>query len=186
MDIIGMEVLKLAEEEKQDSGQREREEPMTFMTLVILTGLIGGVFWSGLGYLAHTINLTEIHPRVILEPWTIGDWKSGWLGTVISLLLIGVISILAALIYYGTLRKFYSMWAGVAYGVILFLLVFFVLNPIFPSISPINELGRDTIITTVCLYILYGVFVGYSISYEEAERKYAEKREKEEQDAPSG
>ncbi|WNS74193.1 YqhR family membrane protein [Bacillus sp. DTU_2020_1000418_1_SI_GHA_SEK_038] len=163
----------------KQTDQNHDDKPMSFLTLVILTGLIGGILWSGIGYFTHFINLTEIHPKVILDPWTIGDWKDSWLGTVISLLIIGAISIVAALIYYALLRKFLNIWVGIFYGIFLFLLVFFVLNPIFPGINPYNELERNTIITSICLYVLYGVFVGYTISYEEGEVKYKEKREKE-------
>lgn len=158
-------------EEKQELEQNRREEPMSFIAMVVIIGLVGGVLWSGLGYLAYVFNFTEIHPNVILEPWTIGAWKEGWLGTIISIFMIGGISILAALIYYAALRKFSSIFVGAGYGIALFLLVFFVLNPIFPGISPFWELKRNTIITSVCLYILYGVFVGYSISYEAQEIK---------------
>ncbi|MBY0122426.1 YqhR family membrane protein [Bacillus sp. S/N-304-OC-R1] len=165
--------------EEKNAEQHQNNQPMSFMTMVILTGLIGGIFWSGLAYLAYVVNLTEIHPKVIMEPWTVGDWKDSWLGTVISILFIGVISIVSALIYYALLRRFPSIWVGIFYGIVLFLLVFFVLNPIFPGISPVHELDRNTIITSICFYVLYGVFVGYSISYEESEINYKKKREKE-------
>ncbi|MBU8879347.1 hypothetical protein BGM26_10165 [Bacillus sp. FJAT-29790] len=163
-------------EQKQD-GQNLREIPMSFLTLVILTGLIGGIFWSGIAYLAYILNLTEIHPNVILDPWMIGAWKKGWLGTVLSILMIGVVSIGVSLIYYATLRRFPSIFVGMGYGIALFMLVFFVLNPIFPGIGPVKDLARNTIITSLCFYILYGIFIGYSISFEESEIKYKEKRE---------
>ncbi|EWG10682.1 YqhR family membrane protein [Cytobacillus firmus] len=156
-------------EEKERLEQDQREKPMSFMTMVVITGLVGGILWSGLAYLAYVFNFTEIRPNVILEPWTIGAWKEGWLGTLISIFLIGGISIIAALIYYAALRKFQSIFVGAGYGVALFLLVFFILNPIFPGISPFWDLERNTIITSICFYILFGVFVGYSISYEAQE-----------------
>lgn len=164
-------------EEKQ-LEQNQREKPMSFITMVIVTGLIGGIFWSGLGYLAYVFNLTEIRPNVILEPWLIGTWKEGGLGTVISIVMIGIISIVVSFIYYAALRRFPSIWVGGVFGIVLFLLVFFVLNPIFPGINPFRELERNTIITSLCFYILYGVFVGYSISYEESEIKYKERMER--------
>ncbi|EIJ78831.1 hypothetical protein PB1_14774 [Bacillus methanolicus PB1] len=151
------------------SEHDQREKPMSFIAMVVWTGLIGGILMSSIAYLAYVFNFTEIHPNVILDPWVNGNWKKGWLGTVISIILIGIVSIGAALIYYAALRKFKSIWAGAVYGIILFLLVFFVLNPIFPGISSFGELKRDTVITSVCFYILFGVFVGYSISYEENE-----------------
>nr|WP_295975550.1 YqhR family membrane protein [uncultured Bacillus sp.] len=159
----------------EDQNQKEelKEKPMSFMTLVILTGIVAGMFFSGMAYFAYILNFTKIPPRVILEPWALGDWKGSWLGTVISILLYGGISIIAALIYYAFLRKINSMWAGIGYGLALFLLVFFVLHPLFPGIEPFNQLELNTIVTSVCFYALYGLFVGYTISYEE----YAEQQE---------
>ncbi len=164
-------------DEKQQE-QNRHPKTMSFMTLVILTGFIGGIFWSGLGYLAYLINLTDIHPNIILDPWTSGNWKEGWIGTLISIILIGLVSILAALIYYALLRRFPSILVGAVYGVIIFLLVFGLLNPLFQGISPLKELSQNTIITSICLYILYGVFVGYTISYEESEIKYKKEQDK--------
>lgn len=156
--------------DNQNKSEHDQlEKPMSFIAMVVWTGLIGGILMSSIAYLAYVFNFTEIHPNVILEPWVNGNWKEEWLGTVISIILIGIVSIGAALIYYAALRKFKSIWIGAAYGIILFLLVFFVLNPIFPGISPFGDLKRDTVITSVCFYILFGVFVGYSISYEENE-----------------
>lgn len=168
----------MSEENKLEQDQREK--PMSLLGLAVITGLFGGIFWSSIAYLAYIFNFTEIRPNVILEPWTIGDWKEGWLGTVISIVLIGLLSIGAALIYYFTLRKFTPLYVGIGYGLALFLLVFLVLNPIFPGIAPFGELSRNTIVTSICFYILFGAFVGYSISYEESEiRKMKEAKQKE-------
>lgn len=169
----------LADKDNKKLEQNQKEKPMSILMMTVLTGLIGGILWSGVGYIAHVFNFTEIPANTILEPWTIGDWKDGWLGIVISILMMGAISIVAALIYYVLLRRFYSIWIGMGYGIALFLLVFLVLNPIFPGIPPFGELERNTIITSGCLYILYGVFVGYSISYENSELKKMEQKAEE-------
>lgn len=167
-------------EDNNKLEQNQREKPMSLLGMTVITGLFGGIFWSGVAYLAYLFEFTEIRPNVILEPWTLGDWKEGWLGTVISIFIIGMLSIGAALIYYFTLRKFTRLYVGIAFGLALFLLVFLVLNPIFPGIAPFTELKRNTIITSICFYILFGVFVGYSISYEEDEiKKMRESKQKE-------
>lgn len=146
--------------------QNKPHKSMSIIMITAVTGFFGGVFWSALGWLAYVFNFTEIRPNMILEHWTVGEWKTGWLGSIISLILIGLIGILAAFIYYFTLRKFNNIWVSLAYGIILFLLVFYLLNPLFPMLNPLKELSRNTIITMICLYSLFGVFVGYSISYE--------------------
>lgn len=173
-------------EENEKLEQNQQEKPMSLLAMALLTGFVGGILWSGLGYIAYLFNFTEVSPNVLLEPWALGDWKERWLGTVISIILIGVLGMVAALIYYGALRKFKNIFISILYGIVLFLLVFFILNPIFPGIEPFNELKRDTIITSSCLYILFGTFVGYSISFEEEERHVRRKRESEsESDVPS-
>lgn len=87
------------------------------------------------------------------------------LGTVISIILIGVISIGAAFLYFLLLKRlkqcgrvFYTAWC--------FGCSCFCFNPIFPDVRTVTELTSDTIITTICIYLLYGLFVGYSISFE--------------------
>jgi hypothetical protein len=150
-------------------------KPMSSSALVFWTGLFGGMFWGTIGYFSYLIGLTEIRPNVILEPWALGYWKNEGLGTLISIIFIGIISVPVAYIYYGVLKKLNGFWAGLSYGLVLLLLVFFVLNPIFPSIKPISEMTRDTIITSVCLYLIYGLFIGYSISYDYENLKGNEK-----------
>jgi uncharacterized membrane protein YagU involved in acid resistance len=152
----------MANEQKETNYPR----PMSFSVMVFWIGLFGGVFWGFIGYLAYIFNFTEIRPNVILEPWALGYWKNEWLGTMISIILIGIFSIVAAFIYYAFLKRFKGMWFGFGYGIVLFLLVFFVLNPLFPGMKSFFDLSRDTIITSICLYIVYGIFIGYSINYE--------------------
>ncbi|OIK11750.1 hypothetical protein BIV60_17680 [Bacillus sp. MUM 116] len=149
-----------------DHKAKTYPKPMPIRALVFWTGLFGGLFWSAIGWLGYYFNFTEIRPNVILEPWALGNWKYGWVGTLISIIIFGVISVVAAFIYYAALRKFTGFWVGFGYGIVLFLLVFVVLNPLFPSIDPIVDLSRDTLITSICLYIVYGIFIGYSINYE--------------------
>ncbi|MFZ7946861.1 MULTISPECIES: YqhR family membrane protein [Bacillaceae] len=149
-----------------EQNKEKYPRPMSFTVMVFWTGLFGGLFWGTIGYIASYFNFTEVGPQIILKPWALGSWKHGWMGTVVSIILLGVLSIVAAYIYYALLRKFKGFWFGLGYGVILFLLVFFILNPLIPGIKPIAELSRDTIITSVCLYIVYGIFIGYSINYE--------------------
>ncbi|MFP7695520.1 YqhR family membrane protein, partial [Bacillus subtilis] len=116
--------------------------------------------------IAYLFHFSEISPNMILQPFVLGEWKKHGLGTVISIILIGVISIGAAFLYFLLLKRLKTMWPGILYGLVLWLLVFFVFNPIFPDVRTVTELTSDTIITTICIYLLYGLFVGYSISFE--------------------
>ncbi|ADI26119.1 YqhR family membrane protein [Geobacillus sp. C56-T3] len=156
-------------EQKGELEQEKTERPMTLIQKTIIIGFVGGVFWSLIGYLAYFFHFSEISPNMILIPWVAGDWKYGKAGNYAAIVLIGIISIAAALLYYAFLRKIAGMWAGMVYGVVLWMMVFYLFNPLFPNVQPVADLEANTIITTLCLYILYGVFVGYSISFEAQE-----------------
>lgn len=146
--------------------EKRYPKPMSTVVMVFWTGLFGGVFWTVIGYLAYLFSLTEIRPNIILEPWALGEWKKEWLGTMISIILIGIFSVGAAFVYYAALKKLKGIWPGFGYGIVIFFIVFYILNPLFPGMDPFFQLKRDTIITSACLYIVYGIFIGYSISYE--------------------
>ncbi|WP_053367106.1 YqhR family membrane protein [Bacillus sp. FJAT-27245] len=137
-----------------------------FAKLVVLTGLWGGLFWSFIGQIGYYFHFTKITPREILGPWALGSWKNGWLGTLIAILLIAIVSIGAAFVYSALFKKMDGLISGILYGAVLFLLVFFLLNPMFPGILPFGALDKNTLATSICLFILYGVFIGYSISWD--------------------
>ncbi|MGD6966996.1 hypothetical protein FZC78_06325 [Rossellomorea vietnamensis] len=157
--------------------QNKQEKPLSFIGMVVTTGFAGGILWSLISYICYMFSFTEIEPNIILEPWAAGDWKDSWLGIVISILAYGLISIGAALVYYAALRKLTSMWVGAGYGIALMLVVFLVLNPLFPSMKGLTDTDYNTLITAACIYILYGVFIGYSISYEENELRHQHEKE---------
>lgn|SRR5690606_9624192 len=155
---------------------------MNLMQLTIITGLVAGILGSLIGFFAHTFKFTDINPDLILAPFQ-GEWKEGWLGIVIATLLYGIISIVVALLYYFTLRKQKSIIWGAVFGAVIFLLLYFVLYPIIPGLDQIWKYPLLTIVTEVCFFILYGIFIGYSISYEYQEQQYWEKIKLEQQES---
>ena len=146
--------------------QNKKEQPLSFTSKVVTIGITGGLFWGFIGYLTYLFKFTKIPPSLILSPWALGEWKNQQLGQWIGILAIGLLSILVAFLYKVTLVKINNMLAGLIYGVVLWLIVFYLLNPMFSDLPAITKLDKNTMITTICLYLLYGVFIGYSISFE--------------------
>jgi hypothetical protein len=183
MDILPRGGVLMSAREQEPSSdkkleQNKQEKPLSFIGMVIATGFAGGILWSSIAYICYMFSFTKLEPNIILEPWAVGNWKETWLGIVISILAYGIISIGVALVFYAALRKLQSMWVGAAYGIALMLFVFLVLNPLFPSMKGITETDYTTLITEACIYILYGVFIGYSISYEENELRHQHEKER--------
>ncbi|MFC5713330.1 YqhR family membrane protein [Thalassorhabdus alkalitolerans] len=150
----------------QKTRNNDTDESLSYMSKVALIGICGGIIWSIIGYIAFFLNFSRVGPALVLMPWALGDWKNGYLGQWIGILVIGLLSILSAYLYKVIFQKWDSLIPGMIYGFVLWLLVFYILNPLFPGLKPLPLLDFNTIATNICLYILYGVFIGYSISYE--------------------
>jgi uncharacterized membrane protein YagU involved in acid resistance len=162
----------------QKLDQNKREEPLTLFSRSAVTGFVGGVFWGLIATILAYFNFTEVAPKsYVLRSWTTATWTDGWLGTVITIMILGGLSVLVAFIYYLFMRKINSMWMGAVYGVILWGILFLILDPIFTNIKPIQEFNQETIVTTICLYVLYGTFIGYSLSYDYHDKVMKEKNE---------
>ncbi|WP_404452988.1 YqhR family membrane protein [Virgibacillus necropolis] len=154
-------------EKNEKLEQNKQEKSYSLLSRSLLTGFIGGLIWSTFGIILYYFNFSSVGPTsFLLRSWLNAEWTSEWLGDVISIGLIGVISIVVALIYYGLLKKMNSMWIGASFGIVLWGIVFYLLQPIFPNIPPLNDYDKNTIISTLCLFIIYGTFIGYSISYD--------------------
>ncbi|MDN4525283.1 YqhR family membrane protein [Fictibacillus fluitans] len=156
---------------EMNRDKNKQEEPGSFMGRVVSVGFFGGLFWGIIGYFAYYLNLSKIGPALVLAPWALGKWKGQWLGQLIGVVVISLLSILVAIVYRYLFARIKSKVAGIFFGILLWFLVFYLLHPIFPGLEAMNKIGRNTLATTLCLYILYGVFVGYSISFEYQERQ---------------
>lgn len=160
-------MLEVDTVEDKKLEQNKQEDSSTILGRSLLTGFIGGILASLLGLFMYYFNFTEVAAKsYVLRPWTTAHWTDTWLGEFVTIVIIAILSIVVALVYYGLLRKIYSLWVGVAYGIILWLIVFFILQPMFTNVPSVQEMEVKSIISTICLYILYGTFIGYSISFD--------------------
>lgn len=155
----------------KDGGalMKRNMKPARFLVFArtLLTGLIGGAIWGTLGVVMYYFNFTEVNPKkFMLRPWKSVEWLSGWLGDIVTIIILAILSMIVALIYYILFKKVYSIWMGAVYGVIIWAIIFFLVQPLFPGTKQLTQLNKETIISTICLFILYGTFIGYAISYD--------------------
>ncbi|WP_413379783.1 YqhR family membrane protein [Alkalihalobacillus sp. 1P02AB] len=156
---------------KKQLEQNEQEKQMSFNTKVVVIGLFGGLIWASIWYFSFFFNFIRVGPALILMPWALADWKDTYIGQLVGIVVIMILSIGIAFFYKVTLQRMKSLWAGVGFGVLLWVLLFYILNPLFPGLKTVQNLDSNTIVTSLCLFALYGLFIGYSISYEFAEQK---------------
>ncbi len=166
-----------------EENETKVKQPMSFGATVTVIGLFGGIFWGAIFQLFAYFNFTEIGPTFIIRSWVKADFAKGWIGVILTLVCLSLISLLFAFLYAAIFRKMNSYWLGVVYGVAIWALIFLVLRPLFPGMKTVMELSVNTIITTVCLFLLYGLFIGYSISFEYHERELEKKAKAEKNEA---
>lgn len=146
--------------------QDNRKRPVSFTVKCVVIGFWGGLIMSAIGYFAYLLNFTTFGPALVLAPLALGSWKTETTGQIVGIFVVALLSILTALVYKFALARWYTMWVGVVYGAVIWFIVFYVLNSIFPSLEPFDEFNTNTLVTTMCLYILYGLFIGYSICFD--------------------
>lgn len=149
--------------EKSKSNQNINQKKLR---MGVSIGLASGIIWGTISLAAYYLQFTDIGPSIYAKPLLNSDYVLKWQGHLIGLLFYIIFSILISLAYAFLLSRFNSPWIGIFYGVALWGLVFILLNPLLDLTKKITELGANTNSVMLCLYILAGLFIGYSLSIE--------------------
>lgn len=113
---------------------------------MIITGFIGGIIWTTLFVFLYVFHFSEVAPiTYIVEPWLKTEWASKWQGHLLSIGLAGMISLIPSIIYYYLLKRLSSMWIGVLFGMVLWVLFFVGITPVFVS-NTVSTFTLETII----------------------------------------
>lgn len=138
----------------------------TLINNILTIGFVGGVLASFFGMTAHYLNFIDFSPKFILTSWSNQSWIKAWQGFLITMILFGILSIVVAFLYYWLLKKINNMVAYMLFGVVWWLILLIAINPMFKDLPTLAKMSSDSIITSMCIFVLYGVFIGYSISYD--------------------
>lgn len=149
---------------KKNEGNQSLNQKKLRMGVSV--GLASGIIWGTIALAAYYLQFTDIGPSIYAKPLLNPDYVLKWHGHLIGLLFYIFFSIIVSLIYAFSLSRFNSPWIGIFYGAALWGLVFILLNPLLDLTKNFTELGVNTITVMLCLYILAGLFIGYSLSIE--------------------
>lgn len=145
---------------------KEKESKIIFLN-TLTTGFFGGIFLSCFHIAINFFNISKVNHEMILNHFYFtGNWIMKWYGYLFYILFIALLSILFAIIYYLLFRKIRGWIVGFIYGIILWLIFGLTIPLVFYDISISELITSRTNVASICLFILYGVFIGYSISYD--------------------
>lgn len=102
----------------------------------------------------------------------LATWPGMWLGWASF---IGF-SILAVWIYLPLVNRLNGPRPGISYGLLWWALLYLVIGPLTEMVPVITRLDLNSVITDLSIFVLWGLFIGYSCGFEYTD----------EQDQPSG
>ncbi|MFF2456567.1 YqhR family membrane protein [Peribacillus simplex] len=152
-----------------ENGQIQQGYQSMLIYNVLAVGFVGGALASFIGICAHYFNFMDFSPKFILTSWSNMTWINQWLGTVMTIILFGILSVGIAFLYYSLFKRMKSTFTGIILGVVCWALLVFVLKPMFVDLPTFSKMSVNTVITSVCIFIIYGLFIGFSISYDHQE-----------------
>src|SRR5690606_7836568 len=133
-----------------------------------------GVIWGLFAYIGYYIKFSTIKPNFLITPFVKKSFLSTWEGHLLGLFAFILYSIVAALIYAWLLYKRKGAWPGIAFGLVWWLLMYAFVGPYFDMLPPLRSLSTETWLSESCRHILWGVFIGYSITLEFTDERVRE------------
>src|SRR5690625_3800991 len=140
---------------------------LTIFLRTILIDLFGELFWNLLFFVMYYFNMIELELIKLLKifPQT-GTWSLKWYAYFILIIVTSILSMIIAFIYLFLFKQRKSWIMGAVYGVLIWILMYGIVPMLIKNYNPLIHLNTNSHIAMFCLFLLYGVFVGYSISYE--------------------
>jgi len=75
-------------------------------------------------------------------------------------------SIAAAYLYYGLVRPFRGPLPGLLFGLGWGAAFYAALGPLVGAVPPLGGIGWNSLLTDLCVFSVWGLFIGYSIAFE--------------------
>jgi hypothetical protein len=159
-----------------DSGKERRNEnaktsPAAYIVQIgFFAGLIG---WS-VRWTAAAMNFTRVPAAFLADPWVRRSALTSPQGQFAGFALFILMSIAAAFLYFALLKPFRGPVPGLVFGFVWWAALYWGIGPMIGAVPALNQIGANSWITDLCIFLVWGLFIGYSIAYEyhdESERE---------------
>ncbi len=133
----------------------------------LITGFFGGVFFSSLHIVSHYFHLTKVDHIQILQFFHLDFfWVKRWYGYLFFIIFSGFLSIVFALLYYFIAKQLHGWIYGAIYGLLLWLVFVLLIPAMMKTVTFPDFLKTYMNVYYLCSFLIYGIFIGYSISYD--------------------
>lgn len=129
-------------------------------------GFFAGLIWGAIHWVFYSFHFTKVIPGFLGAPFFKLSFLKSGSGHLAGWLLFIVLSTIASIIYALLFRKMRGPWPGIIYGIVWWCLIFAAAGPALHMVKPLRQLGWNTIVSEFCLFLLWGLFIGYTITVE--------------------
>ncbi|MHA0855579.1 YqhR family membrane protein [Paenibacillus sp. CMAA1364] len=154
--------------------QQRQGEYTNKMAFALELGFFAGLIWGSIHWIFYVFKFTKVIPGYLAEPFFKHSFLKSGAGHLVGLLVFIAFSIGVSLIYVFLFRKLKGPWPGIAYGIFWWTIIYVVIGPSFEMVKPLTKLSMTTIISEFCLYLLWGLFIGYTIAMEFTDERMRE------------
>ncbi|WP_438448790.1 YqhR family membrane protein [Gorillibacterium sp. sgz5001074] len=148
-----------------DRSNKPKKETNPF-TYALNIGLFAGLIWGGVKLIEFALSFTEIVPGFLIEPFFQHAYLVTYTGLALGYASFIALSMIAALIYVLLLRKLKGPLPGLVYGAAWWALIYLLVGPMTQMTPSIMQMDRNSFYSDLSLFLLWGLFIGYSIAYE--------------------
>lgn len=128
-------------------------------------GFFAGLIWGGLRLLAYYCHFTYEPAAFLIKMWLAEDQLQTAFGHIVGTISFVIFSMAASFIYIWFFRTLEGPWPGLWYGLGWWGLLFG-LGPILGFTKLSTNVSFTIAATDFCFFIIWGMFIGYSIAFE--------------------
>jgi len=150
-----------------------RTNPFLF---AIQLGFFAGLLWGAVRWICYMFHFTKVLPGFIADMFYTSEYLRTMPGQFIGWAYFILFSIIASLLYTFLFKKAKGPWPGVIYGLFWWGVIFLLIGPPLGMTLRIELLGWDTFWTELCLFLLWGIFIGYTVAIEFNDERVREPR----------
>ncbi len=122
----------------------------------------------------YYLQFTEVPPGFLAAPFLSGSFLKSGRGIILGWFVFVVFSIAASGLYAALFYKLKGPWIGIVYGAAWWGIWYMAVGPASGMMAWPNRLGADTLASGLCIFLLWGLFIGYTAAFEFNDERHRE------------
>lgn len=162
------------QQKKNKEGKKKEKDNTNPFLFSLNTGFFAGLIWGAIKGFFYYLSFTTIIPGYLVEPFFKHSFLESAPGYYAGWGFFTLFSIIATMLYVFLFRKLKGPIPGMVYGIVWWCIIFLLAGPMTGMTPPFGQLSINTIVTEFCLYLLWGLFIGYTAAMEYTEERLRE------------